>query len=145
MARNRAVGAGGGAGWGTGGTRLVGENSKTKAWIMATATPNSFIWRGYMQGWLNDNCFEAQDNLSSILGQLHESSAFTDTVSLRFGWAFVFLTSCLLHVSLALDSGVVGQVGTRCKKTGFLSPTQPNLDASCNSPQFGHPGESEFL
>ena len=35
------------------------------------------------------NCFEAQDNLSSILGQLHESRAFTDTVALRFSWAFV--------------------------------------------------------
>ena len=35
------------------------------------------------------NCFEAQDNLSSILGQLHESSAFTDTVALRFGWSLV--------------------------------------------------------
>ena len=31
--------------------------------------------------------------ISSILGQLHESSAFmdTDTVALRFGWAFVWL------------------------------------------------------
>ena len=37
---------------------------------------------------------ESQGNLSSILGQLHEASAFTDTVALRFGAVFALARKC---------------------------------------------------